>query len=536
MNLTYGSVCSGIEAASVAWHPLGWRAAWLSEIEPFPSAVLRQHYPDVPNLGNMCVLPLSMALGEIDEAPDILVGGTPCQSFSLAGLRSGLTDSRGQLTLKYVELLNEIDAARERDGTKPCIAVWENVPGVLSSKDNAFGCFLAALSGESEPLPANDKGRWPSAGLVVGPQRTIAWRTLDAQHFGLAQRRKRVFLVASARDDFHPGQVFFESNGLRGHSPTSRNTGKEVAQCLTSRTGSRYDPETETILGTDGRGSVTHSLRGEGFDASEDGTGRGTPLVVAQNGSDIQIGDGRNVGTISASQARQTSGDLIAFSAKDHGADASSELSPTIGAGTHKDSHSNGGVMPAIAFTDMRGDNRGPGLQITGNMANTLHCAKGQSEQQIVAFNHNAQAAQLPTDARDTSRSDALTTSQQAAVAYVPAISIKGAAIGRAPHNGPQYGETLEDIAYTQNCVDVHGVMTPEYRVRRLTPRECERLQGFPDDYTLIPIRGKSAADCPDGPRYKALGNSMAVPCMRWIGERIQKALQDSWMDKDNWL
>ena len=479
MNLTYGSVCSGIEAASVAWHPLGWRAAWLSEIEPFPSAVLRHHYPDVPNLGNMCVLPLSMALDEI-EAPDILVGGTPCQSFSLAGLRSGLTDSRGQLTLKYVELLNEIDAARKRAGTKPCIAVWENVPGVLSSKDNAFGCFLAALSGESEPLPANDKGRWPSAGLVVGPQRTIAWRTLDAQHFGLAQRRKRVFLVASARDDFHPGQVFFESNGLRGHSPTSRSTGKEVAQCLTSRTGSRYDPETETILGTDGRGSVTHSLRGEGFDASE--------------------------------------------------------LSPTIRAGTHKDSHSNGGVMPAIAFTDMRGDNRGPGLQLTGNMANTLHCAKGISEQQIVAFNHNAQAAQLPTDARDTSRSDSLTSSQQAAVAYVPAISIKGAANGRAPHNGPQYGETLEDIAYTQNCVDVHGVMTPEYRVRRLTPRECERLQGFPDDYTLIPIRGKSAADCPDGPRYKALGNSMAVPCMRWIGERIQKALQDSWMDKDNWL
>lgn len=535
MNLRFGSVCSGIEAASVAWHPLGWQATWLSEIEAFPSAVLRHHYPTVPNLGNMCLLPLSMALDEI-EAPDILVGGTPCQSFSLAGLRSGLTDSRGQLTLKYVELLNEIDAARKRDGSNPCIAVWENVPGVLSSKDNAFGCFLAALSGESEPLPANDKGRWPSAGLVVGPQRTIAWRTLDAQYFGLAQRRKRVFLVASARDDFHPGQVFFESNGLRGHSPTSRSKGEEVAQCLTSRTGGRYDPETETILGTDRRGSVTHSLRGEGFDASEDGTGRGTPLVVAQNGSDIQIGDGRNVGTISASQARQTSGDLIAFSAKDYGADASSELSPTIRAGTHKDSHSNGGVMPAIAFTDMRGDNRGPGLQITGNMANTLHCAKGQSEQQIVAFNHNAQAAQLPTDARDTSRSDSLTTSQQAAVAYVPAISIKGAANGRAPQNGPQYGETLEDIAYTQNCVDVHGVMTPEYRVRRLTPRECERLQGFPDDYTLIPIKGKSAADCPDGPRYKALGNSMAVPCMRWIGERIEKALQDSWMDKDNWL
>ena len=426
MKLRYGSVCSGIEAASVAWHPLGWRAAWLSEIEAFPSAVLRHHYPDVPNLGNMCVLPLSMALGEIDEAPDILVGGTPCQSFSLAGLRSGLLDSRGQLTLKYVELLNEIDRKRKHDGHKPCIAVWENVPGVLSSKDNAFGCFLAALSGASEPLEAKGKGRWSSAGLVIGPERTVAWRTLDAQYFGLAQRRKRVFLVASARDDFHPGQVFFESNGLRGHSSPSREAGEEVAQCLTSRTGCRYDPETETILGTDGRGSVTHSLRGEGFDASEDGTGRGTPLVVAQNGSDIQIGDGRNVGTIGASQ--------------------------------------------------------------------------------------------------------------QAAVAYIPAISIKGAAIGRKPEAGPQYGETREDITYTLNCVDVHGVITPEYRVRRLTPRECERLQGFPDDYTLIPIGKKAAADCPDSPRYKALGNSMAVPCMRWIGERIEKALLHSWMNPEEEL
>lgn len=528
MNLRYGSVCSGIEAASVAWHPLGWQASWLSEIEPFPSAVLRHHYPGVPNLGNMCVLPLSMALGEIDEAPDILVGGTPCQSFSLAGLRSGLLDSRGQLTLKYVELLNEIDAARKRAGTKPCIAVWENVPGVLSSKDNAFGCFLAALSGESEPLPANDKGRWPSAGLVVGPQRTIAWRTLDAQHFGLAQRRKRVFLVASARDDFHPGQVFFESNGLRGHSPPSRSKGEEVAQCLTSRTGSRYDPETETILGTDGRGSVTHSLRGEGFDASEDGTGRGTPLVVAQNGSDIQIGDGRNVGTISASQARQTSGDLIAFSAKDYGADASSELSPTIRAGTHKDSHSNGGVMPAVAFQASQS-----GVRV-GTHAGTLDSNYGgRRHNGCIAFNHNAQAAQLPTDARDTSRSDTLSTSQGAAVAYIPARTF-GADGGIDEHFAER------DVSDAIHTASGSGNKAPkivsEYRVRRLTPRECERLQGFPDDYTLIPIRGKSAADCPDGPRYKALGNSMAVPCMRWIGERIEKALQDSWMDKDNWL
>lgn len=309
------------------------------------------------------MLPLKVALEDI-EAPDILVGGTPCQSFSLAGLRKGISDARGQLTLKFVELANEIDTIRIAAGQPECIVVWENVPGVFSSRDNAFGCFLAALSGESEPLTPEGKARWTNAGVVFGPQRTIAWRTLDAQHFGLAQRRKRVFVVASARKDFHPAQVLLESYGLRGNPASRREARKEVAQCLTSGTGSRYDPE--TILPTDGRGTVTHALRAEGFDASEDGTGRGTPLVPVA-------------------------------------------------------------------------------LSVSGNV----------------------------------------------------------------------------------------GVRTPTLQVRRLTPRECERLQGFPDDYTLVPHRGKPSAD---GPRYKALGNSMAVPCMRWIGRRIERALEHSWMNPDEWL
>lgn len=149
--MIYGSICSGIESASMAWEPLGMRPAWFAEVEAFPSAVLAHHWPDVPNLGDMCNLPYLVSTGIID-APDILVGGTPCQAFSVLGLRKGLEDERGQLTLKFVELANEID--KKRKGNE-CVTVWENVPGVLSSKDNAFGCFLGALAGEECKLKNN---------------------------------------------------------------------------------------------------------------------------------------------------------------------------------------------------------------------------------------------------------------------------------------------------------------------------------------------------------------------------------------------
>lgn len=191
----YGSVCSGIEAASVAWGHLGWRPAWFSEIESFPSAVLAHHYPTVPNLGDMTKIAERIRVGEV-EAPEVLVGGTPCQAFSVAGLRGGLSDSRGALTLSFVELANEIDRTRIANGFEPGIVVWENVPGVLSSKDNAFGCFLAGLAGESCELQPPG-GKWANAGCVLGPQRAVAWRILDAQYFGVAQRRRRVFVVAS---------------------------------------------------------------------------------------------------------------------------------------------------------------------------------------------------------------------------------------------------------------------------------------------------------------------------------------------------
>jgi DNA (cytosine-5)-methyltransferase 1 len=226
-KITFGSVCSGIEAASVAWEPLGFWAEWFSEIEPFPAAVLAHHWPDVPNLGDMLKLPALVAAGEI-AAPDTLVGGTPCQAFSVAGNRESLADARGGLTLAYVELADAIDRQRAREGQEPCVIVWENVPGVLSTKDNAFGCFLAGLAGEDVPLLPPGK-RWTNAGLVLGPKRAVAWRILDAQYFGLAQRRRRVFVVASARDGFDPSEILFEREGVRRDTPPRQETWQESA-------------------------------------------------------------------------------------------------------------------------------------------------------------------------------------------------------------------------------------------------------------------------------------------------------------------
>jgi DNA (cytosine-5)-methyltransferase 1 len=223
----FGSVCSGIEAASVAWGPLGWHAAWFSEIEPFPCAVLAHHYPSVPNYGDMSNLPTLIRAGAA-EAPDILAGGTPCQAFSIAGYRESLADDRGNLTLTYCEILDAIDDTRAAAGLPAAISFWENVVGVFSTKDNAFGCLLGRLAGEDEALvPPGSK--WPDAGCVYGPRRTVAWRTLDAQFFALAQRRSRVFVVSSARDDFDPAAVLLEFEGVRRDLAPSRGAGEDAA-------------------------------------------------------------------------------------------------------------------------------------------------------------------------------------------------------------------------------------------------------------------------------------------------------------------
>jgi len=392
------SVCSGIEAASVAWEPLGWTPVAFAEIDPFPSAVLAYRFPHVPNLGDFTRI-TAADVGAID----LLVGGTPCQPFSVAGLRGGLADDRGNLALEFLRLA---------DRTRPRWLVWENVPGVLST--NGGRDFGAILGGMVE--------------LGYG----FAYRVLDAQHFGVPQRRRRVFVVGYLGDWRPAAAVLFERHCLQGHSPPRREKRKgiahDVAPCLGtsgrgfSRVGEtrgqdpvivastgdishclnaggmgRIDYETETL--------IAHSLRADGFDASEDGTGRGTPIIPIA----IAFHARQDPDSGSVTHPLDTDGHSIAvaFSSKDHGADAG-ELAPTLRAMGHNTSHANAGGQLAVA--------------------------------------------------------------------------------------------------------------APGMRVRRLTPRECERLQGFPDDWTLVPYRGKPASD---GPRYKALGNSMAVPVMRWIGERI---------------
>ncbi|EDY2030003.1 DNA cytosine methyltransferase [Salmonella enterica] len=203
--MRFGSVCSGIEAASVAWEPLGFQPAWFSEIEAFPCKVLAARWPNVPNVGDMLAISAKIRDG-ILEAPDVLVGGTPCQAFSISGLRGGMSDPRGALTLAFVDIANAIDEQRARQGKPPCIILWENVPGVLNSADNAFGCFTGGLVGESDPLVL-PRGAWSNAGFVRGPRRVLAWEQLDARTFGLQQQRQRIFLCATARPAVDPCAV-----------------------------------------------------------------------------------------------------------------------------------------------------------------------------------------------------------------------------------------------------------------------------------------------------------------------------------------
>jgi DNA (cytosine-5)-methyltransferase 1 len=512
-GLVYGSVCSGIEAATAAWEPLGWQAALFAEIEPFPSAVMAHHYPAVPNLGDMTAIDGSAWRGKID----VLVGGTPCQAFSVAGLRKSLDDSRGNLALKFVELADAID---------PAWVVWENVPGVLSTRDNAFGCLLGGLAGEDGPLvPPGCK--WSDAGVVFGPSRTVAWRVLDAQYFGLAQRRRRVFVIAGAGDRADPVQVLLEREGVRRDHPPRREAEQAVAPTLDARAGrsgetsfatsggliaeafggnntsgpieiatalnacasasGRMDFESETFVATTLRARdlsrgvdsdctdtliahtlrakanlahrpdidtlVTHSLRGEGFDASEDGTGRGTPLVP------------------------------VAFPILEAGARTGiSTTDPRAGSGIGGDGDPmftlQAGKQHAVAFAqNQRNEVR------TLDVAGALAAEPGTKQQTYVAFDGKA-------------------ATPVAAGTVAPTLRAMNA-LGR-------------DNAGGQLAVQ------RDMAVRRLTPRECERLQGFPDDFTLIPWRRKTVENCPDGPRYRALGNSMAVPVMAWLGRRIQ--------------
>jgi len=388
--MRYASVCDGIGAAHVAWKPLGWQCSWTSEIEPFPAAVVDHHF-GFANVGDMTKITEEM----LDEygPVDLLVGGTPCQSFSVAGLRGGLADPRGNLALRFVQLAAVM---------QPKWIVWENVPGVLSSgKGRDFGTFLGAL-GE----------------LGYG----FAYRVLDAQWFGVAQRRRRVFVVGYLGDWRRAAAVLFERESVFGNPPTRGKAWEGVAR------------STAASLTSSGRGSAGQQGKGGVFGSGRDS--QDTFAVVAfhptqdpissVDGSTHAMGCGSKGGCCTQAVAFKPGQSEAAG-----GTFVTEEFSPTL------QSQNNGSTaVPAVAF-------------------NAYQRTEGQ--------------ATWPLGASD--------------------------------------GRKVE-VGVRQNMA-----------VRRLTPRECERLQGFPDDYTLVEYRKKPAAD---GPRYRALGNSMAVPVMRWIGERIK--------------
>lgn len=395
---TYGSICSGIEAATVAWKGLG-KPLWFSEIDPFPCAVLAYHYPDVPNFGDMTMLAEKILKQEI-PAPDVLVGGTPCQAFSVAGLRNSLDDDRGNLTLQLIHILEAIDYVRYKNEQPPCVLVWENVPGVLSTKDNAFGHLLAGLVQECEPLQPTGR-KWTNAGYVHSA-RTIVWRILNAQYFGLAQRRKRVFLVASARKR-SVAEILIEQKGMRGDFKTSGSSKESLAAFAESR------------FGTSRESLIVHGTQ--------------DPIIS----TDIAHCLGRNNG-----------GENVLFEIKGQ-----------------------------------------ESVRLHENITPTLKARMGTGGNNVPCIVLNDQGGQ--------------------------SINIENDCIS----------PTLRSEA--------HGnlpIITTPYTIRKITPAECERLQGFPDNYTQILWRNKSTEDCPDSSRYKAIGNSMAVPVMRWIGQRLTAFLE----------
>lgn len=215
MRLTFATSCSGIEAPSIAWEPLGWSPIWFCEIERQQRQLLNHYWPDVPCYTDMLDLPDLIRARKI-PAPDVYMAGTPCQAYSKSGLREGLNDPRGQLTLTYVEVLDAFNEIRAQEGKPPTIGIWENVLGALSDKTNAFGWFLSKLAGEPEVFAAPSTAGWPKSGAVFAENRTIAWRSIDAKYFGVAQRRPRVFVVISSRNDCNPTQVLFEPEGQLG--------------------------------------------------------------------------------------------------------------------------------------------------------------------------------------------------------------------------------------------------------------------------------------------------------------------------------
>jgi DNA (cytosine-5)-methyltransferase 1 len=442
--MKYGSVCSGVEAATMAWHHMGWKPSFFSEIEQFPCAVLQHHYPEVPLHGDFTTI------GENDYEPiDLLVGGTPCQSFSIAGLRKGMADERGNLALEFLKLAQR---------TRPTWLVWENVPGVLSSNSGRdFGAFLGGL-GE----------------IGYG----FAYRVLNAQYFGVPQRRRRVFVVGYLGDWRPPAKVLFERHSLQGHPAPSREKREETAKCLTAGIAQRYDSETETMICFEPR--------------SPDGVPRISKDVCPTLNT---MGGGQREPCVAFGwQNSSSQGDSV-----------SETVSPTL----------DKSKTPAVA------------MGIPGNWIGRKPENGGQREPCVAFALQGAGKTSQNSQGSGWNEEVCYTTNclDVHGVAYSFDSLSSNSMKSKNPHSGCRQVETCHtlDTASPTPAKNQGGIaIASSMQVRRLTPIECERLQGFPDNFTKIPYRNKTVDNCPDGPRYKAMGNSMAVPVMRWLGERIE--------------
>jgi DNA (cytosine-5)-methyltransferase 1 len=590
-EMKYLSVCSGIESASVAWEPLGWVPAGFSEIEPFPSAVLAKRWPKVRNYGDMTKYEnWKKEIGTID----LLVGGTPCQSFSLAGLRQGLKDPRGNLMLTFLEIAKCYG---------PRWIVWENVPGVLSSNGGRdFGSFLGALGQ-----------------LGYG----WAYRVLDAQWCGLAQRRKRVFVVGCLGDEESARKVLFECESVcRNPAPsrearqgvaTNVEAGFGVSPTITQCKGSRGGCSDEALMeitavhqainagipgalvardykGVAGRDFDPNKLVCEVIPIHDQATRNAGKRGNKQDGKGNGLGVGKAGDpspTLTKCDKHSVAYSFDALSSNSmksknpHSGCREVDLAGVLDTTIPEPSKNQGGlciVSPAITqCKGGRGGSRAEGMAFQQNtrdevryingdgaIAGALSAETGSKQQnyihiqqsnEAIAMRESGQGYWMEDDKSGTLRAEGENRpSRPSHVIAQVAFPIDSQNMTEGHSSGGKgfgesgdpsftltkahshavavdtYNHAIQDkaIPIRSTASDVchtGGVINPSDRmaVRRLTPKECERLQGFSDDYTLIPWRNKPEDQCPDGPRYKALGNSMAVNCMRWIGERIDK-------------
>lgn len=479
--MNYLSVCSGVEAATVAWHDLGFKPVAFSEIEKFPSEVLKHHYPSVPNVGDMT----KYKEWNLNESINLLVGGTPCQSFSVAGLRKGLEDPRGNLALTYVGILDKF---------RPKWCVWENVPGVLSSSGGRdFGSFLGAL-----------------VELGYG----FSYRVLDAQHFGVPQRRRRVFVVGCLGDWESPAKVLFESESLRRDTKKSTSKRKSAPAFTSSSFG--------------GYGEGVGTLRAAGGDL-----GGGSETLIA-NAVPTKVRHDPTIDTlICTPDGKHTTGSLLA---RDYKGIGNQDLQDGRGLIVYETHPADSRVKEMGEVCQTVTSRWGTG---GGNVPIALQDVSGRDKKQNgkgwnddgVSYTLDAAATQgIAYSLREDAKANNFSATE---LQVTPALQALRPSV--QSHHAQTFVAQAVDV-YNQ-CIDgdVAATLTQacggtntsgpkvmqQMAVRRLTPIECERLQGFPDDYTNIPWRGKE--ESPDGPRYKAMGNSMAVPVMRWIGKRIME-------------